>query len=376
MKRNIQRTIILLFMAALWLPLLCTPWICGQERGAMAAAERRRPNGTLSLKECGGDVKQWAGEVQLWFRDSFAFRSKLMAFYHTTHYLVHNYPEKIYGRGGYMILKAPVGGKLRPLPAVRREKIKRNLENLRQLCTETDTPCLFILIPSKTTVHPELAPSWLRGRLSGSNRHELVALIRTNGFPLLDLSLTLRKTAKKNGEVLFRKYDHHWNIAGALAGYREMIPAIKEFIPRVRMVTEKNYSLKMDDHDARYARRFYLGRVFDEPLLDRMEGVNLPPVRVVREGRRDEECVLYMVYRGGRTDVFCRDQDSSTVVFIRDSFLDIPSSLLSYGVAHSIYLNNSKEGRHPGKVMKADHPDLLVIALEEDLMAKYLTRMK
>ena len=74
--------------------------------------------------------------------------------------------------------------------------------------------------------------------------------------------------------------------------------------------------------------------------------------------------------------MFCQDRGDSTVVFVRDSYLRLPSILLNHGFAHSIYLNFSAEGRNPREIIKADRPDLLVFALYEGALRNGLLELQ
>ena len=359
-------------MAALWLPLLCTPQRCQQERATLRGIEKRDPVGTLSFDECNRNLEQWVEQIQLWYRDSFAFRSKLLALYNVEHYLVHNYPDEIYGAEGHLILRKPVQGALRPLSSDKKNRIAISLKVLRQICEETDTPCLFILIPSKVVVHPEFAPRWLRVRSRDQGRRDLLALIRTNRFPVLDLSSALRTKAQETGGVFFHKYDHHWSTEGACVAYCEMMFLIKQFIPEARQLSAEDYSVEMDDYDTRFSKYRYLSSFVGEPMMD-IDRINLPPLKIVKNGK-ERQGALYPVYRGGRTDVFCSDVGTETVVFIRDSFLTLPSQLLNHSFAHTVYLNNTVEGRDPREVIDTIRPDLLVFALQENQLIQYLNR--
>jgi len=373
MKQILHLLPIALFMTLLWLPPLCTPRLCRQEQDILEVAERRNPDGTLSFKDYSRDVEQWVEQAQLWYQDSFAFRSRLLTLYNVAHYQIHNYPAEFYGKEGHLFRKGHETKKLHPLSASKLERIQKNIENLSQVCSQTGTPCLFVLVPSKQTVHPQLAPRWLRERPFDPKRKSLIALIRKNNFPVLDLSTALKNAAEKTGEILYNKYDNHWNIYGALIGYREMISVIRELLPVARMVTEEELSLTHNEYDTRYTDRLYLGGFLSEPITD-ITGINLPPLRIIKRGKEEHHAV-HIVYRRGRTDVFCQDREDSTVVFIRDSFLRLPSQLLNHGFAHSIYFNHSEEGRNLREIIEVDRPDLLVFALHEAAMQNCLRRL-
>jgi hypothetical protein len=372
MKRKLQIAIVALFVATLWVPLLCTPFRFQKERDKLQRVERRTPGGTLSFSHCDQDIERWTKEVQLWYRESFAFRSKFMSIYNVSHYLIHSYPRGFYGRDGHMFRENLIRRKLQRMDTAKQRLISDNLAELRQVCEQQKTPCLFVLIPSKDTVYPELAPRWIRERSSAQKRQALIDLIRTNNFPVIDLSPVLKNNAEQTGRILFPKYDNHWGFNGALLGYYEMMAVIKTWIPEARVVAESEQMVTRRNATT-YSRAFYLDGLLSEPL-DNIKEIHLPPVRIVRQGK-EEWCTVNRLSKEGRSEVFCSDRGTRTVVFIRDSFFTTTSQLLNHSFAHTVYLNHAEE-EDPAKVVIAEHPDLLVIALQEDLMGDYLAGVK
>jgi hypothetical protein len=370
MKKIVHMTVVLVFAAALWVPLLCTPRMCRAERKILRSVEKHDPAGTLCLAECEYDFGKWVEQLQCWYRDSFAFRSDLLAAYNGLHCLIHNYPTRFYGRDGHMFLRETVSRRLRPVSRKDVNRALESLSDLRRCCARQGTECLFVLIPAKVSAHPELAPRWFRERDGQEKRLALTALIRQSGFRVLDLVPVLQQEAQDTGQILYRKYDHHWGTEGALAAYRAMMSFFGGVLPESRTVHADRIQLVADESDSRFSRFFYLDRFCGEPLTD-IQSISLPAVKVVKNGISNETS-LHVVYRGGRTDVFCPDAGRSKVVFIRDSFLSLPSQLFNHSFGHTVYLNNSKEGLCPPGVIEADQPDLLVIALEEGSMFQYL----
>lgn len=296
-----------------------------------------------------------------------------MALYNATHYLIRNYPAEIFGTDGHVIRRDHVKRKLRSFAAAPQNRTRNKLRALRDACGQTQTSCLFILIPSKESVHPELAPRWLRARDTSQKRTELASLIRQAGFPVLDLTPALRNAAEASGDCFFQKYDNHWNTAGALAAYHEMILFIRHIIPAARWVTEAEYELKTVGKDTLSTRQFYLDGFLSEPRTDIVQ-IDLPPLQIITDGV-EESLAAKIIKRRTRTEVFCADREGKTVVWIRDSFLDIPSQLLNHGFAHSVYLNKSTGGRCPQAVLSRYHPDLLIFALQESSMEQYVVKI-
>ena len=152
-----------------------------------------------------------------------------------------------------------------------------------------------------------------------------------------------------------------------------MISEIKKFIPETRLVAKKNYTLKRYEHVKGYSKRLYLDSVLSEPL-GLITQIDLPPVRVVTADG-EQTTTIFWASRFGAKEVFCPELGSQTVLFIRDSFLTLPSQMLNHSFAHTVYLDHSEKGRNPFEVIENDHPDLLVIALQENSLGRYLSRI-
>lgn len=374
MKNKLHFLVIALFMTVIFIPLFYTPFLYEKERLLLTHAETRDPRGTLSFSECDESVETWVGEAQLWYQESFAFRSVLLRLYNTAHYLLRNYPEEIYGREGHLFRRRTIFKKLASISPDQSRRIRRKLNALHAVTQEADIPCLFIIIPAKETIHPERLPRWLRVWNLGQRRQDINDLIRQEGFPLVDLSETLKKYVEKSDEVLYRKYDNHWNMQGALLGYREIIFALLEFLPETRFVLETQYTLFQEKSSTQDSRHLYLDFLLREDLI-RMQHIDLPSVRVLSAGG-EKQTVFYRATRKDQSEVFCPNVKTGTVVFIRDSFLDTPSVLLNHSFNHTVYLNYSKEGRCPADVIQLYQPDVLVFALQENALFSCLQRLE
>ncbi len=372
MKRILQFSVIALFMAALWIPPAFTPFRFRQEQQSMTAAENRHP--TDDVNPIGRSMDGWVRDIQQWYRDSFAFRKKLMSLYNLSHVLIRSYPDAYFGAGGHVFKKSLIDISLAPVSEARLADWSKSLDQIQQLREEADTPFLFVIIPSKETVHPELTPQWMRSRNMTAQRRQLIQLIRERNMPVVDLTPALQTYARQTRRILFQKFDNHWNVEGALAGYREMMPVIQTVVPEARCVLPSFYSVAADDRAIQHSRRYYLDSLFRESLMAIRE-IDLPAVKIVRDGEVRHETVCTIIRRH-RAEVFCDGVGDHTVVFIRDSFLNMSSPLLNHSFAHTVYLNNSHHGLDPQHVVAAYKPDLVVIALQEKVVGQYLERMQ
>lgn len=374
MKNKTHIAVIALFMAALWFPLLYTPRMCQRERAALTDAENRDPGGTLSFSQCGHSIRKWVGAVQHWFQDSFAFRSRLMCGYSAVNFFVRNYPGEFFGKDGVLFKSLVAENMLSPLTAKKHRIMNRNLEYFYSVCSGKGIPCRIIVIPAKITVHPDLAPRWLRLRCDGRRRTELTGLIREFGIPVLDLSDGLKTYAAETGELLYFKYEYHWNLIGALYGYREMMTFLQPDCPGSRIVTNDSFSIIRNKSMRGHIRHLYLDYFLNEPIF-KIDRINLPPVKILEKGR-ESYASIREVYRNELVETFCLDAGSRTVLFIRDSFLNTPSPLLNHSFGHVVYCNFSNEGRDVNEVIERYQPDLLVVALQESYFENFLLQMK
>lgn len=370
MKKFGQIAVIALFVAALWVPLLCTPFRAEHERSVLKSAEQREPDDGLSFAAFDGDVGPWVAGVQSWYRDSFAFRSYFLNLYHGAHYLIRNYPGEVFGEDGHVLIRGDVKECLSPLSSRHSRKIRRNLSDLRQVCDEAGVEAVFIVIPSKITVCPQLTPQWVRARCFGQSRANLIGLIRSARFPVFDLSNRMKAYAEKTGKPPFLKYDCHWNMEGAIQGYREMMNVLRVYCPDARTIPQDRYSLVWNEHMVTYTKRRYLDWLLSEPIAE-IGSIDLPPVRILSSGV-EKYATWYSSGRRDVAEIFCPLLGTQTVLFVRDSFLASPSPLLNHSLPHIVYLNFSKEGRWPREAIARYHPDLLVVALQESVLKKAL----
>ena len=375
MKRVGYYAVIVLFVGVLWLPLLCTPFFCERERTELREREQRTPAGELHLDACGGDIAEWTRSCQDWYRDSFAFRTELMRVYNGTHYLVRSYPGELFGAGGQLLDRGTVCDDLAPLGERRVKTIRKNLNALRSLCAEKEIPCVFIIIPENLSVHPDWAPGWLRERDTRRNALQLMEMAREMGFEVFDLADGLRAYAEETGMTLYRRYDVHWDMMGALWGYEEMIRIIGLYCSEARRVPESSYSVGWTDEDIMFTRRRYLEVLLSE-RLSHIRRIDLPPVQVVEKDGRVTERVKYYAWREGVRETRCPALGTQTVLFMRDSFLSSSSLLLNHSLPHAVYLNFSNEGKEVRKAVERYQPDLLVIGVQETRLRNALLWMR
>jgi len=373
MKRVLQIAIIALFVAALWVPLLCTPFRFQQEREGLRFAERRAPSGALSLQAYDGNIEPWVEGIQSWYSDSFAFRTRSLNAYNAVNYFIRNYPGEIFGADGQLLTKKGIVEGLSQLTDSQEEQIQKNLKGLRRICEDAGIPCIFIIIPSALTVHPEFAPNWVDVSRFVRHRDELAETLRAAKFPVFDLSDGVKAYAEETGSRLFLKYDFHWNTLGAMEGYRQIMKVLNPYCPEARTVSEARVEVSEKKDVTQFTRRRYLDFMLSETGRG-IEKIDLPPVRVV-SSKGEKSTGVYWVARAGVTEVFCPELGEQTVLFIRDSFLSTPSQLLNHSLPHSVYMNFSKEGRDPRAAIERYQPDLLVFALQESRVKRALMNL-
>lgn len=372
MKRFGQIAVIVLFVGILWAPLIGTPFRFSDEHEALTTAERRFPNGSLSLKESHGDVELWVKQIQAWYEDSFAFRSQLMRMYNISHYLIHSYPNGYFGRRGYRFRPFDVSQSLDIDSDEQWAVRSRSLGRIQKLCDQQNTPCVFFIIPTKAALHPELAPRWLQRAGSESNRNRLVEVIREQGLPVVDLISTLRGDSQKTGRVLFRRQDVHWRTEASIIAYRAIVSEIQKYIPDARLLSPSDFSLKTRQK-TKFSRRYYLDSICSEPFT-RISEINRPPLRIV-EGDVVRTQTVRRISCDYAAEVFREGGGGQTVVFVRDSFLQMCSPLLNHSFSHTVYLNQFSEGQNPWQIIETYHPDVLVFAMHERVMGEYLDRI-
>jgi hypothetical protein len=93
-------------------------------------------------------------------------------------------------------------------------------------------PLLVVMPPDKQTIYPEYLPPEYERVRPQSRLDQLVERLRQTHSPVRFLDLRSALLAAKPTGILYHLTDTHWNDSGAFVGYRVIISAVKEMLPK------------------------------------------------------------------------------------------------------------------------------------------------
>jgi alginate O-acetyltransferase complex protein AlgJ len=163
----------------------------------------------------------WLAAFERYFMANFGQKRRLVQLHNALgYYVIGDLQSRdvLAGRDGWLFLKQSFGWEsLRSeQPLLEREKTEWQ-QTLRAANGQLDkrgVPLLFVLVPNKGTVYPELLPASAMPARPTTRADEMLPVLEAAGVPYLDLRPPLRH-AKRDGQPLYDKLDSHWNGRGA-----------------------------------------------------------------------------------------------------------------------------------------------------------------
>ena len=239
-----------LVLVALFLAILAVPGLglmLGLDRAEVSEAEMRRLADFPEWSWNRDALTEWPDKFQRYFNDRFAFRNALIhlqaaILWHGLH--TSSSDTVIAGKGDWLFY-ADDGGIQDYVQAERftdaeLRQWQLTLERMRDWLTSRGTRFLFVVAPDKQMIYPELMPTSLR-RLHDSYRaDQFLAYMRAHStVEILDLRPALLKA--KPRQLLYHRYDTHWNDRGALIGYQQIAARLQRWFPVIEPLQRSDF---------------------------------------------------------------------------------------------------------------------------------------
>lgn len=330
-----RATLVLLFLAAIGLPLLAT--LAGQD-GADPEAEKRE------LAELPRWDGSWASAAELptrfsaWFDDHFAFRSSLVRRYGELRFFglgLSPNASVVRGRNGWLFFGGDAGmddyTRVKPFSAAQLAEWRDSLVRTHAWLRERGIAYVFTIAPDKHVIYPEELPATIHPLAGESRMEQLLAALRGTGVPVVDLRPAL--FAAKAHERIFDVTDSHWNRRGAFAAYREIVEAIRAQAPAV----ERAWAREEFEPVARDVAGQDLAAMMGLQAALRETELSLEPKRP-RLARVVEPAGAGPEAQVGRLVTEIPGSDLPRAVVFRDSFLSRVGPFLSEHFARTVYL--------------------------------------
>ncbi len=214
--------------------------LLGMGRGSVSEAEMRTLADWPAWSWRARDLVSWPAAFDTYFNDHFALRAQLIDW--RTRLLWNGFgtpgfSTAIAGTNDWLFY-AEDGSlddwiQTEPFPEEELSDWTDTLMKRRAFLTRRGIPYLFVLVPDKQMVYPEFMPASLARLRSDYRADQLMAYMRrvAPDFQFLDLRTPL--LAAKSTELLYHRYDTHWNDRGALVGYQAIAQALQQWFPNL-----------------------------------------------------------------------------------------------------------------------------------------------
>ena len=237
-------------LIALFLAIIATPGLgllLGIDRSQVSEAEMRRLTEFPEWSWQRDALATWPDRFERYFKDRFAFRNALIrlqagVLWHGLH--TSSTDTVIAGKGDWLFY-ADDGGiqdyvQSEPFSEVDLQRWQLTLERIRDWLASRGTRFLFVLAPDKQMIYPELMPASLH-RLHNSYRaDQLLAYMRAHStVEILDLRPAILEA--KPHELLYHRYDTHWNDRGALIGYQQIAMRLERWFPAIQPLQRSDF---------------------------------------------------------------------------------------------------------------------------------------
>jgi hypothetical protein len=237
-------------LIALFLAIIATPGLgllLGIDRSQVSEAEMRRLTEFPEWSWQREALATWPDRFERYFKDRFAFRNALIrlqagVLWHGLH--TSSTDTVIAGKGDWLFY-ADDGGiqdyvQSEPFSEVDLQRWQLTLERIRDWLASRGTRFLFVLAPDKQMIYPELMPASLH-RLHNSYRaDQLLAYMRAHStVEILDLRPAILEA--KPHELLYHRYDTHWNDRGALIGYQQIAMRLERWFPVIQPLQRSDF---------------------------------------------------------------------------------------------------------------------------------------
>ena len=239
----IDRTLIIIFIATLWLPM--TGMMLRLDHDP-PSAENRTLAAWPQFQWDAASLRALPEQLTRYFEDHFAFRARLVRWQAIVRLDVLGVSPSasvIKGRDGWLFYaddgamedyaEAP------PFTGVELEVWRHTLQDISDWLRSQGIAYLFVIAPDKHVIYPEYMPHTIR-RAAVSRIDQLVSDLRQHStVRVLDLRPSL--LASKSRERLYHRTDTHWNDRGAFVGYQSIVDALSEEIPTLQSASHSAF---------------------------------------------------------------------------------------------------------------------------------------
>lgn len=240
------RAAILLFLIVIAIP--GAGLALGFSRATISEAEMRELAVWPAWSWRAGAMKAWPDAFQKYFEDHFLGRNHLIVWRAAVLWNglgTAASDQVVAGRDGWLFYAADGGlsdwTQAEPFTPDELAVWRETLVRRRAFLQARGIRFLFVVAPDKQMIYPEFMPSAIQRLRADYRADQLIAYMRatTPDFEMLDLRPSLR--AAKPSELLYHRYDTHWNDRGALVGYQTIARRLAHDFPVIQPLQREDF---------------------------------------------------------------------------------------------------------------------------------------
>jgi alginate O-acetyltransferase complex protein AlgJ len=233
-----NRVLVVLFLLVISIPGVGLA--LGVDRAALSESEMRELAAFPAWSWQRSAIAKWPAAFQKYFEDHFAFRSRLLHWQSTLlwHVLRTSSSDTVIAGRNDWLFYADDGGigdylSAYPFSASELEAWRLTLERTRDWLRGRGIPYLVVIAPDKHMIYPEFMPASLHRMRPDYRADQLIAYMHAHStVEIVDLRPAV--IAAKSTDLLYHRYDTHWNDRGGLVGYQQIANRLREWWPTLQ----------------------------------------------------------------------------------------------------------------------------------------------
>jgi len=221
-----MRKVLLLAYVVIFFILSIIPAALAPLGIGLAGYEKRQLAQMPKLISDSGFNADFTGQFNDYFNDHFGFRNSMIGAWSALNYYLLGTSassKALAGKDGWLYLSATVDDyrSKQTVTDGQIDAIAEILLEIQQRVRKQGGAFVFVIAPNKNSVYPEYMPESIVPLNGGNNYDRLVSALDALGVSHTDLKSSL--AGQKGGELLYHKWDTHWNGYGAWLGYLEIL---------------------------------------------------------------------------------------------------------------------------------------------------------
>ncbi|HTF90105.1 MAG TPA: hypothetical protein VK843_16945 [Planctomycetota bacterium] len=366
--RFIDRLLIALFLVAIVAPLVDGALRPSAERAMLA--ENRRPTPRPVLAFSSKSLKEYPGEFNRWYGDSFGLRDKLVRMHNVFKWYgfgVSPTSTLVLGKDDWVEFTwfntIPVWRGIAGFEPAELESWRVLLEYRRDWLAKRGIGYIFALAPIKAEIYPERMPSRF-DRVGPTRREQFFEYMSAHSdVEVIDFTTMLALERKNDGagdDQVYYRLGVHWTDRGILTGYRELIRHLQKRFPEMQAWQRSDFELRPSPTKGdSWAWRLYMDDLlpqepFDLVAIREKQAHQVPGTRTTDGNRRYD-------FVNQRTDL-------PVCMVLGDSFSEPMNEFLAENFSHEVGYRNVG---FDAKTVAQDAPNVVIQLYNERVLVSH-----